>query len=383
LAAGLHAIFRSSVVAFIALGAGTAFIFLGFVGVTLRDQCSAAFADVGSCAGPVDPVATGSIVPKKVMEEALPAADVAAPILSTRDEKLRAAGLLISATFESLSGTGEAPKPQSAAIREPAEVASLDTAAPDAADAAKAALALETRKVRSVAVTPEGQPVVAPNTEFVAVASRQPAADPAMPDWASVEGGIAAEQAEAIEPLAFAGAPVPASRHNTPVTAVAAKPAITISGDDVNVRSGPAGSQPRLFRLDDGSTVEALAQKDRWVQVTDPEGRTGWVYADYLENLDLDALPVATVEVAAIEAEATPEAAAEPEAPAQQVAASGDVRTVGGAGVNVRSGPSTKQGKLFALAGGEQVTVTGTQRGWLQITDDQGRTGWVYKNYVR
>jgi uncharacterized protein YgiM (DUF1202 family) len=94
-------------------------------------------------------------------------------------------------------------------------------------------------------------------------------------------------------------------------------------------------------------------------------------------------LPVATVEVAAIEAEATPEAAAEPEAPAQQVAASGDVRTVGGAGVNVRSGPSTKQGKLFALAGGEQVTVTGTQRGWLQITDDQGRTGWVYKNYVR
>jgi SH3-like domain-containing protein len=382
LAAGLHAIFRSSVVALIALGAGTAFIFLGFVGVTLRDQCSAAFGDVGSCAGPVDPVATGSIVPKKVMEEALPAADAAEPILSTRDEKLRAAGLLITATFESLRGKGDAPKPQPAAIREPAEVASIDAATE--ATAAEA-LELETRKVRSVAVTPEGQPVVAPNDEFVAVAARQPAAEPTTPDWASVETGIAAKQAETIEPLAFAGAPIPASRHGTPVvTAVAPKSSITISGDDVSVRSGPAGSQSRLFFLDEGTTVEATAQQDRWVQVTDPKGRTGWVYADYLENLDLDALPVATVEVAAIEPEAVPEVAAEPEAPAKQVAAaSGDVRTVGGAGVNVRSGPSTKQGKLFALAGGEQVTVTATERGWLQIIDDQGRSGWVYKNYVR
>lgn len=60
-----------------------------------------------------------------------------------------------------------------------------------------------------------------------------------------------------------------------------------------------------------------------------------------------------------------------------------DIRTVRGSGVNVRSGPSSSRGRVFALAGGEQVTVSDEQRGWLKITDDRGRTGWLYKDYVR
>lgn len=80
------------------------------------------------------------------------------------------------------------------------------------------------------------------------------------------------------------------------------------------------------------------------------------------------------------------EPAAEPEPepePVEQVAAaSGDTRTVAGAGVNVRSGPGKSNGRVFGLAGGEKVTVGENQRGWLKITDDQGRTGWVYKDYL-
>ena len=53
-----------------------------------------------------------------------------------------------------------------------------------------------------------------------------------------------------------------------------------------------------------------------------------------------------------------------------------------GAGVNVRSGPGKSNGKVFGLTGGEKVTVGENQRGWLKITDDQGRTGWVYKDYL-
>ena len=37
---------------------------------------------------------------------------------------------------------------------------------------------------------------------------------------------------------------------------------------------------------------------------------------------------------------------------------------------------------LFGLAGGEKVTVSENRRGWLKVTDDQGRTGWVYKDYL-
>ena len=88
-------------------------------------------------------------------------------------------------------------------------------------------------------------------------------------------------------------------------------------------------------------------------------------------------------DVAAKAAPAAPQSEA-PEAEPQEVAAvdSGDVRTVAGSGANVRSGPGKSNKTLFALAGGERVKVGENQRGWLKITDDQGRTGWIYKSYL-
>jgi SH3-like domain-containing protein len=70
-------------------------------------------------------------------------------------------------------------------------------------------------------------------------------------------------------------------------------------------------------------------------------------------------------------------------APPARKAASRDVRTVKGQGVNVRSGPSSSAGKLFALAGGVEVTVTDNKRGWLRVTDKRGRTGWAYSSFLR
>lgn len=88
--------------------------------------------------------------------------------------------------------------------------------------------------------------------------------------------------------------------------------------------------------------------------------------------------------VAQPEPEAEPEPVAEPEPEPEptKAVASGDTRTIGGAGVNVRSGPGKSNGKLFALAGGEKVKVGENRRGWLKITDDQGRSGWIYKSYL-
>ncbi len=57
-------------------------------------------------------------------------------------------------------------------------------------------------------------------------------------------------------------------------------------------------------------------------------------------------------------------------------------RTVLGQGVNVRSNPSSGAEKLFALAGGKVVTVTGEERGWLRIIDGEGRTGWAYSRFL-
>ena len=62
--------------------------------------------------------------------------------------------------------------------------------------------------------------------------------------------------------------------------------------------------------------------------------------------------------------------------------ATADTRTVGGAGVNVRSGPSKSSGKLFALASGAEVTVKENKRGWLHVVDAKGRAGWVYSSFL-
>jgi hypothetical protein len=82
-------------------------------------------------------------------------------------------------------------------------------------------------------------------------------------------------------------------------------------------------------------------------------------------------------------------AAAKPEpepvevaAATEPAAASGDTRTVAGSGVNVRSGPGKSNGTLFTLAPGKTVNVLEDQRGWLKVTDDQNRTGWLYRSFV-
>ncbi len=69
--------------------------------------------------------------------------------------------------------------------------------------------------------------------------------------------------------------------------------------------------------------------------------------------------------------------------PAPKATANADLRTVGGAGVNVRSGPSKSSGKLFALAGGAEVTVKEDRGGWLHVVDAKGRSGWAYKTYLK
>lgn len=54
-----------------------------------------------------------------------------------------------------------------------------------------------------------------------------------------------------------------------------------------------------------------------------------------------------------------------------------DAVHVGDSPVNVRSGPSQNNKRLFALAAGVEVDVVGKSGGWVSITDSKGRDGWV------
>jgi uncharacterized protein YgiM (DUF1202 family) len=54
-----------------------------------------------------------------------------------------------------------------------------------------------------------------------------------------------------------------------------------------------------------------------------------------------------------------------------------DTVRVGDSAINVRSGPSQANKKLFALAAGAEVDVTGRSGDWVAITDGKDRDGWV------
>ena len=65
-------------------------------------------------------------------------------------------------------------------------------------------------------------------------------------------------------------------------------------------------------------------------------------------------------------------------APAKAGAAGSVYVTIGGGGAYVRTSPARGSVRLFALARGDRVRITQTQKGWDQIVDAKGRTGWVY-----
>jgi hypothetical protein len=70
-------------------------------------------------------------------------------------------------------------------------------------------------------------------------------------------------------------------------------------------------------------------------------------------------------------------------APRPAASSASSSMVIAGSGANVRAKPSKGGNKvLFVLAGGEKVKVGDRQRGWVKVTDDQGRSGWVYEDYL-
>jgi uncharacterized protein YgiM (DUF1202 family) len=72
--------------------------------------------------------------------------------------------------------------------------------------------------------------------------------------------------------------------------------------------------------------------------------------------------PVASSSVAELQVEATPSFA-------YQVAATG---------ANVRSGPQKSFPTVFTLSNGSWVNISENVSGWVKVTDEAGREGWVY-----
>jgi len=194
-------------------------------------------------------------------------------------------------------------------------------------------------------------------------------------DVAEVEEGDGAGPPRVAPDLQVAATPVPTpTEANDGETAADAATAVAAVGDAVVPLNRPRPLEVAAF-VEDPRTVTpdvrgAAEKKLADVEAAAPEKQPEVVAEP--EKKPTKARKVAKAP------EPTTEAAPEPVV----VLAPGATLTVAGDGVNVRSGPGKSTEKLFALAGGEKVTVSEDNKGWFKITDDEGRVGWVYKTFL-
>ena len=123
----------------------------------------------------------------------------------------------------------------------------------------------------------EAVPTVAP-----LVAPKSSAAPVALPKSAAPEIVPAAptKVAEADETDVVKAAP---SKKKVPIVRATGK-AGTIKGQGANVHSDAKSASSVVFAITGGSKVKVLGTSKGWVHITDPKGRSGWIYKDYITS---------------------------------------------------------------------------------------------------
>ncbi|MBQ7714184.1 MAG: SH3 domain-containing protein [Oscillospiraceae bacterium] len=119
-----------------------------------------------------------------------------------------------------------------------------------------------------------------------------------------------------------------------------------VTGDVVNVRSGPGTGYDRVEQLAKGKTVSILGEENGWYRVSWGDS-TGYILKDYV--------------------------AADSPAPNGTV--------TGGGNVNVRSGPGTDYSRVAQVGTGKRVALLAEEGGWFRVAFD-GKTGYILGDYV-
>lgn len=133
-----------------------------------------------------------------------------------------------------------------------------------------------------------------------------------------------------------------------------------IGASAVNLRAGPSSAAATLSVLQPGQPIQISGKQDGWIEVTLPDGSTGWVYARYLASAP----------------------APEPEERTTVAAADTDAELKGRTArietsLAVRSNPSAGARTVFRTEPGERVRIIGVDGNWLHIRTVDGNLGWI------
>lgn len=196
----------------------------------------------------------------------------------------------------------------------------------------------------------------------LALAQTPPAAPPAV---APVVAPAPASPAAAVSAPAAAAAPVTPAPSAAPVSAGApsgpifSAPAETAStapaalvkgsltGNNVNIRSGPGTDCPIFWTAPVGTEVGIIGRKGEWLEVEFPAKDFSWIAREFVEE--------------------TP---------------GSDAIAVKGNNVNVRSGPGTQFDRLYSVPAGFKMQVMERQPSWYKVMPAPEATAWIMAEFV-
>ena len=131
--------------------------------------------------------------------------------------------------------------------------------------------------------------------------------------------------------------------------AVAYAEMVSVSGDNVNLRSGPGTTYTVKWRYGSGFPLRVLEKKGQWLKVEDFENDTGWLHRSLVK--DSGHMIV-------------------------KVNKDSDNR------INIRSGPGT-QFKIVGMAHyGVVFKTIKQQRGWAHVRHESGLEGWIKRTLL-
>ena len=142
----------------------------------------------------------------------------------------------------------------------------------------------------------------------------------------------------------------------------------TVTGSQVNVRSGPGVSYDVLGSVSRGTILEVTdCSNSDWYAIS-YGGRVGYISASYVTLEDVS-YPAAVI----------PDAGASAQSGGSSV--SGSSGTISGSYVRFRKGPSSNSEILGEYSQGKALTILGTSGDWTACIID-GQEGFVYSQFV-
>ena len=129
-----------------------------------------------------------------------------------------------------------------------------------------------------------------------------------------------------------------------------------ITGNSVNVRTGPGTNYSSIMKLNKGDKVEYIATNGNWINIK-YNGKIGYVYCDYVSKISNST----STETNDNSVKCT--------------------KVVTGNSVNVRRGPSTSYSAITKLSKGVEVGYISESNGWSKI-NYKGTIGYMSSKYL-